>query len=134
MSGIVGVGRTAPVGAGGGRAAAAGSGFNVPAASGGGVAAAAMASDVGLAGLLALQSEECEPAADREARRHGRDMLDELGRLHRALLGDAADFEGLRRLAELAAGIPQADDQRLGAVLAEITLRVRVELARYGME
>jgi len=131
MSGISGVGRAGYVQREAGPVASAGGGFSVPAASGGGVSGVASASDVGLAGLLALQAEGAETVEDRAARKRGREMLDELERLHRALLGEVADFAGLRRLAELAEGIPVATDAGLRAVMGEITLRARVELARY---
>jgi len=88
-----------------------------------------------LAGLLALQSDETDEARDREAKRRGQDMLAELAALQRALLSDAAGgavpVEQLRRLERLATEIPPPADPRLREVMDAITLRVRVELARY---
>jgi hypothetical protein len=117
-----------------GRAAA---GFSVPAtARGTSAAAAAETPAVMLAGLLALQSEDAGEAQDREARRHGRDLLAELAALQRALLADDAELgvpiDQLYRLARLAAAVPAAADPRLREVLDAITLRARVELAHFG--
>jgi hypothetical protein len=114
----------------------AGIGFSAPAETlrAEGSTASAAASEISLTGLLALHQDEAEPPQDRRARRHGRDMLEELNGLHLALLGDSGGFRGLRRLAALAADIPQAADPRLRAALAEIAVRARVELARYGAE
>ena len=71
-----------------------------------------------------------ETVADREARRHGQDMLAALAELQRALLGGDDDAAALQRLAELAAAVPRATDPRLAALVSAIVLRVRVELAR----
>ena len=71
-----------------------------------------------------------EAVADREARRHGHDMLAALAELQRALLGGGDDGAALQRLAELAAAVPHATDPRLAAMISAIVLRVRVELAR----
>ena len=87
---------------------------------------------VSLATMLALQ-DEGEPVEDREARRHGRDLLAELDALHAALLGRPGAFDGLRRLATLVDHPPaMAQDPRLADAVAEISLRARVELARYA--
>ena len=76
-----------------------------------------------------------EHIAQREARRRGQDLLAELAALQRALLSDAAEggvpVQQLRRLEQLAAEVPAAADPRLREVMEAITLRVRVELARY---
>ena len=85
-----------------------------------------------LAGLLALQAEDCDEARDREARRRGHDMLAELAALQRALLIEGGvPVDQLRRLEGLAADTPPCSDQRLREVMEAITLRVRVELARF---
>jgi hypothetical protein len=70
---------------------------------------------------------------DREARRHGGDLLAELEALHAALLGKPHGFDGLRRLAALLNRPPaMARDPRLAEAVAEIGLRARVELARHA--
>ena len=115
------------------------SGFGVP----DGAPAGADSPGVGvaptsLAGMLALQADQGEwdaasPAArDRRARRGGRDVLEALAAMQRALLGGGADAAALARLAALAGGLPDAADPGLRAIIGDIGLRARVELARYG--
>ena len=69
-------------------------------------------------------------ARDRRARRHGRALLEGLGELQRALLGDGEDSAALDRLAALVEHCPEAADPALRATLAAVALRARVELAR----
>jgi hypothetical protein len=71
---------------------------------------------------------------EREARRHGRAVLDMLTALQRSLLAGPPDPATLRQLAALAAEIPPAADPELRACLAQVRLRARVELVRYGFE
>ena len=59
------------------------------------------AEEVGLAGLLALQEGETQSVQDRNARRHGKQLLDQLVRLQHALLGGASDPDDLAALARL---------------------------------
>ena len=80
--------------------------------------------------MLALQEASGETVEDREARRHGHDMLAALAELQRALLGGGGDGAALQRLADLAASVRHATDPRLAAMVSAIVLRVRVELAR----
>jgi protein-disulfide isomerase-like protein with CxxC motif len=80
--------------------------------------------------MLTLQELGGETVADREARRHGQDMLAALAALQRALLGGSDDVATLQRLAELAVAVPLATDRRLAAMVSAIVVRVRVELAR----
>ncbi len=133
-SGIIGLGPATPTGA---RPARGPGGFNVPtAASGGKTTAAAETSEVSLAGLLALQDENPDEVQEREACRHGHNLLAELAALQRALLADDAEqglpLDQLQRLERLAAANPATADPRLREVLEAITLRARVELARFG--
>ena len=136
MTGVGRVGRTAPGAEGGAarRANGSGGGFAVKstasASSGGGTASVA---DV--AGMLLLQEVADGPARnaqarDRQARRHGRALLDGLAELQRALLGDGEDTAALDQLAALVAHSPDAADPALRATLAAIALRASVELAR----
>ena len=83
-----------------------------------------------LMSMLSLQEFAGETIEDREAHRHGRDMLGALADLQRALLGAAGDMAALQRLADLVAAVPFATDRRLAALVSAIVLRVRVELAR----
>ena len=84
----------------------------------------------GLSALIGLQAET-EPVADREARRHGQELLTHLAALHRALL--EAGGGGLDALRGLVAAAPAAaQDPRLADAVAAIRLRAMVELARYS--
>jgi hypothetical protein len=80
--------------------------------------------------MLTLQELGGETAEDRDARRHGQDMLGALAALQRALLMGGDEEVALRQLAELAAAVPCAADRRLAAMVSAIAVRVRVELAR----
>ena len=67
--------------------------------------------------------------ADREARRHGRAMLQALAALQRAVLeGSPAEARG--SLAALAGRAAQAHDPVLRLILREIGVRAAVELGR----
>jgi hypothetical protein len=83
-----------------------------------------------LASMLTLQELGGETVQDREARRHGQDMLAALADLQRSLLSPDGDPSVLARLAELAESVPRATDRRLAAMVSAIMVRVRVELAR----
>jgi hypothetical protein len=111
---------------------AAKSGFFVPpeTAEPGQADAAAAPAATSLGSMLALQEASGEAVADREARRHGNDMLAALAELQRALLGGGDDGVAPQRLADLAAAVPPASDPRLAALISAIVLRVRVEMAR----
>ncbi len=114
------------------QAARTGGGFALPDAPGGRAAATVAAASP--ASLLALQ-EGLGPdqGAEERARRRGRAALDLLREVQIDLLRGGATPARLARLATLAEAA-EADatlsDPRLRAVLAEVTLRVRVELAR----
>jgi hypothetical protein len=108
------------------------SSFSVPPkpASASGAAATAAPQPPSAVSILALQELGGEAPADREARRHGQDMLAALTELQRALLGGDSTDATLRRLGELVTAVPLAADPRLAAMISAIVLRVRVELAR----
>ncbi len=80
--------------------------------------------------MLTLQELGSETVADREARRHGQDLLAALTALQRALLGGGDDQAVVSRLTELLAAVPLATDRRLAAMVSAIVVRARVELAR----
>ncbi|HEY2618250.1 MAG TPA: flagellar assembly protein FliX [Acetobacteraceae bacterium] len=130
MTGIEGIGwPTSPRVAG---RAPARPGFSVPpepAGTGEAMAAAApQATSLGC--MLTLQELGGETVEDREARRHGHDMLTALSTLQRLLLMGDDDVTALQHLAALAAVVPRATDRRLAAMVAAIVVRARVELAR----
>lgn len=117
-----------------GRARRGAGGFALPEAGEDPFAPAGVAAPPALGGLLALQDsnapERPEAAADR-ARRRASMALDELRGLQLDLLRETpGDAARLGRLEALAAA-PEADLQpQLGALLAEVRLRARLELAR----
>ena len=85
--------------------------------------------------MLALQEEagwdadHAGASSDREARRHGQEILEALAALQRDLLtGNPA--QGLSRLAILAEMAPGAHDPALARVLSSIRLRARLEILR----
>jgi protein-disulfide isomerase-like protein with CxxC motif len=94
--------------------------------------AAEVAATPALVGLLAVQEAESDAARNRAARRRGRELLEALSALQRAVLEGGADPAGLARLATLAEDTPAAADPALGEVVHAIVLRARVELARYA--
>jgi|SRR5579872_321257 len=133
MTSIDGVGRPgAPRINGRAAASTVASGFSVPGETGAAnhAAEAAAAQPVALASMLTLQEMGGETVEDREARRHGQDMLALLAALQRGLLDGLDDRTTLERLAALAVAVPRASDRRLAAMVSAITVRVRVELAR----
>jgi len=79
---------------------------------------------------LTLQELSAETVEDREARRHGQDMLALLAALQRGLLSGVDNVVALQQLADLAASVPRAADRRLATMISAIVVRVRVELAR----
>jgi hypothetical protein len=88
----------------------------------------------GIETLLALQGVE-EPGERRKrAVKRGRSALDALDALKLGLLSGNLDTAALAQLKTAAAGLAeQSGDPRLDTVLAEIGLRVEVELAKIGM-
>ncbi len=127
---IQGTGAFRPVGAAAARPAARSGGFSVggsPAAAAGGAVA-----ETSLSGLLALQEAGSGVVQDREARRHGHDLLAQLSALQRDLLAGPPDAACLSRLASLAACVPEAADPGLRDIVAEIALRARIEIVRYS--
>jgi len=107
-------------------------GFSVPAdgTAGSPTATAAATEPASLGAVLTLQEMGAETAEDRDARRHGQNMLALLAAVHRGLLSGVDNIAALQQLADLAAAAPIATDRRLAAAISAILLRVRVELAR----
>lgn len=85
----------------------------------------------GIDALLALQGVEDPTERRRRAVVRGRHALDVLDEIKLALLAGTLDQSLLARLGVMAAGLKESSgDPGLDAVLAEIELRVEVELAK----
>ena len=128
---INGLGNVAASAASKGRAGPKATGFTV--GTGNPAAPAALSAAAPLDGLLLLQEVEGAPDRDRRARKHGRAMLDALGRLQLALLGGEPDSGTLQTLAALLEQAPEAADPALRDMLGAIVLRAEVEIARAAM-
>ena len=88
----------------------------------------------GIDALIALQGIEDPVERRRRAVKHGRRALDALDELKVGLLAGTLDQATMLRLKAVAADLQDAcGDDRLDQVLAEIDLRVAVELAKAGM-
>ena len=88
----------------------------------------------GIETLLALQGVDEPGERRRKAVKRGRTALDALDALKLGLLSGTLDAGALARLKSVAAGLAeQTGDPGLDTVLAEIELRVGVELAKIGM-
>lgn len=83
--------------------------------------------------LMALQGVEDATERRRRAVKRGRTALDVLDELKIALLSGNLDIQTVQRLKNAAADLKtQSGDPGLDSVLAEIELRVEVELAKAG--
>jgi len=88
----------------------------------------------GIDALIALQGVEDPVERRRRAVKHGRRALDALDALKLGLLSGALEPAALLRLKAVAADLKDGSgDERLDQVLAEIELRVAVELAKAGV-
>src|SRR5436853_6210112 len=88
----------------------------------------------GIDALLALQSVDEPGERRRKAVKRGRSALDALDALKLGLLSGTLDAAALARLKSAGAGLTEpTGDPGLDTVLAEIALRVDVELAKTGM-
>jgi hypothetical protein len=97
-------------------------------------AAVALRTLGGIDALIALQGIEEPAERRRRAVKHGRRALDALDELKLGLLAGTLDQGTLLRLKTVAADLKDGSgDDRLDGVLAEIDLRVAVELAKAGM-
>lgn len=130
MSPVAPIGRAAPA-APPTRTAPAGGGFALPAATPEtGAGPVAEIYPAAMAGLLALQEGVSLYRSDPLARRAGQGLLATLGALQRAVLEGGDGTAALARMRLLLDEMPPAEDPALAAILAQITLRCRVELAR----
>jgi hypothetical protein len=88
----------------------------------------------GIDALIALQGIEYPVERRRRVVRHGRRALDALDEVKLGLLAGTLDQATMLRLKSVAADLKEGSgDERLDSVLAEIDLRVEVELAKAGM-
>jgi len=88
----------------------------------------------GIDALLALQGVDEPGERRRKAVKRGRSALDALDALKLGLLSGSLDSGALMRLKSAAIGLADSTgDPGLDTVLAEIELRVGVELAKIGM-
>jgi hypothetical protein len=88
----------------------------------------------GIDALLALQGVEEPGERRKKAVRRGRTALDALDALKLGLLSGTLDTAALARLKSVTGGLAEpTGDAGLDTVLAEIELRVEVELAKIGM-
>jgi hypothetical protein len=89
----------------------------------------------GIDALIALQGIEDPTERRRRTVRRGRTALDALDELKLGLLAGTLDPATLSRLRSAAAGLKDiSGDPLLDSVMAEIELRVEVELAKMGSE
>jgi class II flagellar assembly regulator FliX len=112
-----------------------GSSFSLPEASTAAEArpAAAPKSVAGIDALLALQGVEDPTERRKRAVRRGRSALDVLDDLKLGLLAGSLDAVTVERLRSAASELKSSSgDADLDSVLAEIELRVEVELAKVG--
>ena len=83
--------------------------------------------------LLALQHDEDPTERRRRSARRGQDLLDALDGLKVALLGGKVSTAELRRIADRLAALPATSgDPDLDALVTQIEIRARVELAKLG--
>lgn len=88
----------------------------------------------GIDALIALQGIEDPAERRRRVVRHGRRALDALDEVKLGILSGTLDQATMLRLQSVAADLKEGSgDERLDAVLAEIDLRVQVELAKAGI-
>jgi hypothetical protein len=118
----------------GARRVAGGSGFAVSTPGTSGATGPAATSATSMDGMLMLQQQVEDGATrDRQARKHGKAMLEGLAALQRELLDGDVDPGTLERLGALTEHCPEAADPGLRATLGAVSLRVQVEIARRAM-
>jgi hypothetical protein len=88
----------------------------------------------GIDALIALQGVEDPLERRRRVVKHGHRALDALDEVKIGLLSGSLDQATMLRLKSIAADLKEGSgDARLDSVLAEIDLRVEVELAKAGI-
>jgi hypothetical protein len=97
-------------------------------------AAVALRTLGGIDALIALQGIEDPAERRRRVVKHGSRALDALDEIKLGLLAGTLDQATMLRLKTVAADLKEVSgDERLDQVLAEIDLRVEVELAKAGI-
>jgi hypothetical protein len=97
-------------------------------------AAVALRTLGGIDALIALQGVEDPVERRRRAVKHGRRARDALDELKLGLLGGTLDQATMLRLKSVSGDLQDGSgDDRIDQVLAEIDLRVAVELAKAGL-
>lgn len=86
----------------------------------------------GVDALLALQEIEDPLVGRRRSVKRGHDLLDALDSMHAALLVGNVPGERLERIMHLVAQRFPSDDPALEAMIDDIELRAKVELAKLG--
>ena len=97
-----------------------------------GPSSAGPVADIGA--ILAAQQAEDATQGRSRGLAWGQDILEELEKMQRALLLDTLTVNQLNVLAAKVRTYRNAGDPELESILAEIELRVAVELAKYGVE
>lgn len=87
----------------------------------------------GLDALIALQSiDPDEPRRRKRAARRGHDLLDILEEIKLGLLSGGVSGAALDKVAALVGSLEPSGDSRLDGLIADISLRAEVELAKLG--
>lgn len=86
----------------------------------------------GIDALLALQEVDEGGERRKKAARHGHSLLDSLESVRADLLAGHVSEDRLEHLAHTVSLRPKSGDPQVDAVLEEIELRVKVELAKLG--
>jgi Class II flagellar assembly regulator len=94
--------------------------------------AAPLASTTGLDAILALQAVDGPLHGKKKAVRRGQSLLDTLDEIKADLLVGRVSFERLDRLSSMLDEVRERSLPGLDAVLDDIELRVKVELAKFG--
>jgi hypothetical protein len=114
-------------------------GFVVP-SQGSSATASSASSSAGMAGvqsldaILALQSVDNQEDRERRAVRHGHDLLDQLEALRADLLAGQISPQRVNALLSLIRAKQAAENPELAALIDDIALRARVELAKLGID
>jgi hypothetical protein len=85
-----------------------------------------------LSSLMALQAFEDPKERRRRSVKRGLDLIDVLEGVQTDLLVGRVGQDRLERLAAMLANKEPSGDQRLDALVDDVELRVRVELAKFG--
>jgi hypothetical protein len=96
--------------------------------------AAGMVGVQSLDAILALQSVDNAEDRERRAVRHGHDLLDQLEALRADLLAGQISPQRVGALLSLVRAKQAAEDPKLAALVDDIALRARVELAKLGID